>query len=192
MLATDDVSHAGEHLAVLEAYRMFANDRGWLRRMQDAVRTGLTAEAAVESVNNAMRARLGGDAIFICVSACMISKTCPTACCGFCRVGRNWLRRQAAARRRLVARTMGPAELLDYDRRKLRGLILEEGAMGAHVAIVARALNVPMMGSVRGIADIAAMGRKLFWTPTKPRCMSIRRQILSMPIPTGRACGRAG
>ena len=54
MLTTDDVSHAGEHLAVLEAYRMFANDRGWLRRMQDAVRTGLTAEAAVESVNNCL------------------------------------------------------------------------------------------------------------------------------------------
>ena len=56
---------------------------------------------------------------------------------------------------------MGPAELLDYDRRKLRGLILEEGAMGAHVAIVARALNVPMMGSVRGIADIARDGQEV-------------------------------
>ena len=60
MLSNDDVSHDGEHMAVLEAYRMFANDRGWLRRIQAAIRTGLTAEAAVERVNNGMRARLGG------------------------------------------------------------------------------------------------------------------------------------
>ena len=67
LLATEDVSHAGEHLQVLEAYRMFANDRGWMRRIRDAIGTGLTAEAAVERVNNAMRARLGrASAMRIC------------------------------------------------------------------------------------------------------------------------------
>ena len=162
MLATDDVSHAGEHLAVLEAYRMFANDRGWLRRMQDAVRTGLTAEAAVESVNNAMRARLGGERDIYLRQRLHdfedLSNRLLRILSGRAQLAsEDKLPRDAV----LVARTMGPAELLDYDRRKLRGLILEEGAMGAHVAIVARALNVPMMGSVRGIADIARDGQEV-------------------------------
>ena len=162
MLATDDVSHAGEHLAVLEAYRMFANDRGWLRRMQDAVRTGLTAEAAVERVNNGMRARLGGERDIYLRQRLHdfedLSNRLLRILSGRAQLAsEDKLPRDAI----LVARTMGPAELLDYDRRKLRGLVLEEGAMGAHVAIVARALNVPLVGSVRGITDIARDGQEI-------------------------------
>jgi phosphotransferase system, enzyme I, PtsP len=51
----------------------------------------------------------------------------------------------------LIARSMGPAELLDYDRRRLRGLILEEGSPTAHVAIVARALDIPVIGRVKDV-----------------------------------------
>ena len=48
----------GEHRDVLETFRMFAHDRGWLRRLREAVNTGLTAEAAVERVQNDARAKL--------------------------------------------------------------------------------------------------------------------------------------
>jgi phosphotransferase system enzyme I (PtsP) len=48
----------------------------------------------------------------------------------------------------LVARSLGPAELLDYGRRRIRGLVLEEGSPTAHVSIVARALGIPMLGRV--------------------------------------------
>ena len=58
MLAHETVSHAGAHRDVLEAYRMFAHDRGWAKRMRDAVADGLTAEAAVERVHNETRARM--------------------------------------------------------------------------------------------------------------------------------------
>ena len=58
MLSRRDVAFEGEHRAVLEAYRMFANDRGWVRRLEEAVRNGLTAEAAVEKVQSDMRARM--------------------------------------------------------------------------------------------------------------------------------------
>src|SRR5262249_27920245 len=51
----------------------------------------------------------------------------------------------------LVARTMGPAELLDYDRRRLKGLVLEEGSPTAHVAIVARALDIPVVGRAKDV-----------------------------------------
>ena len=130
MLATDDVSHAGERLAVLEAYRMFANDRGWLRRMQDAVRTGLTAEAAVEIVNNAMRARLGGERDIYLRQRLHdfedLSNLLRILSGRAQLASEDKLPRDAV----LVARTWG-RRVLDYDRRKLRGLILEEGAMGA-------------------------------------------------------------
>ena len=46
----------------------------------------------------------------------------------------------------VIARDMGPAELLDYDRTRLRGLVLEEGSALSHVAIVARALDIPVVG----------------------------------------------
>jgi phosphotransferase system enzyme I (PtsP) len=44
----------------------------------------------------------------------------------------------------LVARNIGPAELLDYGR-KLRGVVLEEGSVGSHAAVVARALAIPLV-----------------------------------------------
>jgi phosphotransferase system, enzyme I, PtsP len=51
----------------------------------------------------------------------------------------------------LVARSMGPAELLDYDRRRLKALVLEEGSPTAHVAVVARALDIPVVGRVKDV-----------------------------------------
>src|SRR5690606_36273917 len=58
MLSRRDVAVEGEHRAVLEAYRMFAYDRGWIRRLEEAIRNGLTAEAAVEKVHSDTRARM--------------------------------------------------------------------------------------------------------------------------------------
>ena len=58
----------------------------------------------------------------------------------------------------LIARTMGPAALLDYDRKRLRGLVLEEGTANSHVAIVARALGIPAVGEVANAVGIADPG----------------------------------
>ena len=162
MLSNDDVSHDGEHMAVLEAYRMFANDRGWLRRIQAAIRTGLTAEAAVERVNNGMRARLGGQRDLYLRERLHDLEDLSNRLLRILS-GRAELASQDALPRDaiLLARTMGPAELLDYDRKKLRGLVLEDAALGAHVAIVARALNLPMLGDVRGIVADARDGQEV-------------------------------
>ncbi|MBP7952215.1 MAG: phosphoenolpyruvate--protein phosphotransferase, partial [Sphingorhabdus sp.] len=51
----------------------------------------------------------------------------------------------------LIARNMGPAELLEYDKRRLRGVVLEEGSLTAHVIIVARAMGIPVLGRVAGV-----------------------------------------
>ncbi|MFQ5626597.1 MAG: phosphoenolpyruvate--protein phosphotransferase, partial [Methyloligellaceae bacterium] len=158
MLERGDVARAGEHREVLGAYRMFAHDRGWLRRLNEAVATGLTAEAAVAKVQNETRARV-------------VRQTAPYMRERFNdmndlsnRLLRVLTGRTTAAGEELpedtilVAHTMGPAELLDYDRDRLRGLILEEGGAASHVAIVARALNLPAIGRAGGILNFLETG----------------------------------
>jgi phosphotransferase system enzyme I (PtsP) len=159
LLEHGDLVEGGEHRDVLEAYRMFAYDRGWVHKLEEAVMTGLTAEAAVERVQSDTRAR-------------MLRQTDP-----FLRERlhdlddlANRLMRQLTGRDHapsreslpenaiLVARSMGPAALLDYDRKRLRGLVLEEGGPHSHVAIVARALGVPAVGEIDNATGIADPG----------------------------------
>ena len=58
----------------------------------------------------------------------------------------------------LIARNLGPADLLEYDRTKLRGLLLEEGSAASHAAIVARALDIPCVGRLPGLRDRVSEG----------------------------------
>ncbi|KFB08980.1 phosphoenolpyruvate--protein phosphotransferase [Nitratireductor basaltis] len=159
MLSRREVAFEGEHRAVLEAYRMFANDRGWVRRLEEAVRNGLTAEAAVEKVQSDMRAR-------------MMHMTDPYLRERMSDLDdlANRLLRQLLGRGPdalaealpkdaiLVARNMGAAELLDYPRQKLRGLVLEDGAPTSHIVIVARAIGLPTVGEVKGAVSMAENG----------------------------------
>ena len=160
MLGQEAMSTAGAHREVLEAYQMFASDKGWKRRMRTAVEEGLTAEAAVERVHNVTRAQ-------------MLRQNDP-----FWRerlrdlddlsdrllrilAGRTSASEDLAALPDdaiLVARTMGPAELLDYDRAKLRGLIIEDGSGQSHVAIVARALGIAAIGGAHRIIERVSTG----------------------------------
>jgi phosphotransferase system, enzyme I, PtsP len=152
-------TRGGEYVEVLETFRMFAHDRGWVNKLRETVETGLTAEAAVERVQSDNRAR-------------MLRTPDP-----YLRERRhdlddlsNRLLRiltgQVATASRgdlpqnaiVVARNMGPAELLDYDRTRLRGVILEEGGRTSHVAIVARALGVPAVGQIEGLIDLVDTG----------------------------------
>ncbi|MBL4785050.1 MAG: phosphoenolpyruvate--protein phosphotransferase [Cohaesibacteraceae bacterium] len=159
LLLRDDVAKGGEHRDILEAYRMFAYDRGWVRRMREAVRTGLTAEAAVERVQNDMRAR-------------MMRSTDPylrERLHDFDdlanRLLRSLLGEQSAVSPEnlpkdaiIVARNMGAAELLDYERGNVRGLVLEEGTHTSHVVIVAKALGIPTVGMVQEATSLVENG----------------------------------
>jgi len=153
------LSHAGEHRDVLETFRMFANDRGWIRRLQEAVNTGLTAEAAVERVQSDVRARLLRQTDPYLrerlhdlddLANRLLHQLTGTA---FTLAADN-LPENAI----LVARAMGPAALLEYQRLRLRGLILEEGGSTSHVAIVARALGIPAVGKAEGIVGLVEPG----------------------------------
>ena len=157
MLSSSELDLTGEGREVIEAYRLFAYDQGWRQRMRDAVRTGLTAEAAVERVQDETRLRVQrmGDPIL------------RERAHDFDDLARRLLRHltgEEAGERALppnavlVARNMGPAELLDYARDKLVALVLEDAAATSHVAIVARSMGLPMVASLEGIADNARSG----------------------------------
>ena len=142
----------GEHQEVLETYKMFAYDEGWIRRINEAIDSGLTAEAAIERVQQRTRMRMRQiddpllqDRMHDLEDLAnrllrIVSGQLGTAA----QLG---LRQDAI----LIARNLGPAELLEYDRRRLKGVILEEGSLTAHVTIVARAMGVPVLGRVRDI-----------------------------------------
>ncbi len=155
MLDHEHLSAAGEHQEVLEAYRMFAHDKGWERRLNEAVLGGLTAEAAVERVQNSTRARMLrqndpywrerqrdfddlSDRLLRTLAGRANGGTAPA---------------ELPPDTILVARTMGPAELLDYDRTRLRALVVEDGSAQSHVAIVAKALGVAAVGQAKGVVE---------------------------------------
>jgi len=158
MLDHGDMAGGSDHREILETYRMFANDRGWVNRLMEAIDNGLSAEAAVERVQNDTRAR-------------MLRQTDPyirdrlhdldDLANRLLRVLTNSgqsAHRDLPDNAILVARNMGPAELLEYDRTKLRGVVLEEGGATAHVAIVARSLGVVAVGQAQSIVSMCETG----------------------------------
>jgi phosphotransferase system enzyme I (PtsP) len=142
----------GASYDVLETYKMLAHSRGWNHSLQEAVRSGLTAEAAVERVRSEHRAGIGqardpylrervhdledlNDRLLRHLA------------------GDGGKTRTLPENAILIARNLGPAELLEYDRTRLRGLLLEEGSPASHAAIVARALDIPCVGRLPGLRD---------------------------------------
>ena len=147
----------GATFEVLETYKMLAHSRSWNQSLHDAVHSGLTAEAAVERVRSEHRAGIGqardpylrerlhdledlNDRLLRHLS------------------GDGERARKLPDNAILIARNLGPADLLEYDRKKLRGLLLEEGSSASHAAIVARALDIPCVGRLPGLRDRVSEG----------------------------------
>ena len=130
--------------SVLEAYRMFANSRGWLRRMEEDIDLGLSAEAAVEKEQSHARARLESAADPYLRDRLHDLDDLSNRLLRILTGQGGDTGGTMPANPILVARNIGPAELLDYGR-SLRGVVLEEGSVGSHAAIVARALAIPLV-----------------------------------------------
>ena len=146
-----------EQVKVLEAYRMFANSRSWVRRMEEDISLGLSAEAAVEKEQSATRARMEQvpdpylrerlhdlDDLSNRLLRLLTGQGRDTGAA----IPDNPI---------LVARNIGPGELLDYGK-KLRGIVLEEGSVGSHAAIVARAWAIPLVINAKRILTEALNG----------------------------------
>jgi phosphotransferase system enzyme I (PtsP) len=158
----------GEHDDVLQTYKMFAYDEGWSRRINEAIDSGLTAEAAIERVQQRTRMRMReiddpllADRMHDLEDLSnrllrIVSGQLGTA-------ASQGLKRDTI----LIARNLGPAELLEYDRRRLKGVILEEGSLTAHVVIVARAMGVPVLGRANGIRAVVSEGDEILLDASK-------------------------
>ncbi|MEZ5892857.1 MAG: phosphoenolpyruvate--protein phosphotransferase [Parvularculaceae bacterium] len=144
MLASN-TSLVGVSREVLETYRLFAYDRGWKDRLRAAVFSGLTAESAVEQVKAENRARLSQSRDPYLRERLHDLDDLSNRLLRHLGGEKNGGRRELFEDTILFARTMGPAELLEYDRKRLRGLVLGEVSATSHVAIVARALKLPMV-----------------------------------------------
>ncbi len=149
----------GEHVDILDAYRMFAKDKGWYKKIEDNVKSGLTAEAAVERAYEDMWNRLSGTNDQYLKERLHdlrdVADRIQSYLNGdFKEVSEisNWNDIV------VVAQTMGPADLMDYDYHKIRGLIIEDGTPTMHVAIVAKALNIPVIAKIKGLFDEVKTG----------------------------------
>ena len=150
LLERPEFADGGEQREILETYRMFAQDRGWLARIAEAIEDGLTAEAAVQKIQEDTRARMNQIA-----DPYLRERLADLEDLGN-RLLQHLMGEGAATAELpddaiLIARALGPAELLDYDRKKLRAVVLEEGSPTSHVAIIAKALDLPMLGRARDV-----------------------------------------
>ena len=168
MMSQADFGTAGEHADILETYKMFASDEGWGRRINEAIDSGLTAEAAIERVQQRTRMRMREiDDPFLRERMHDLEDLSNR----LLRIVSGQLGTAAQLGLRqdtiLLARNLGPAELLEYDRRRLKGVVLEEGSLTAHVTIVARAMGVPVLGRVRNARTVVQEGDELLLDTTQ-------------------------
>lgn len=159
MFEHGDMQVSSVHRDILESYRMFAHDRGWVRRLSEAIDSGLTAEAAVERVQNDTRARMMRQTdSYIRDRLHDLDDLANRLLRILTGDGDMFGAKELPENAVVVARNMGPAELLEYDRTRLRGIVLEEGAMTAHVAIIARSLGVVAVGQADSIVSVSETG----------------------------------
>lgn len=162
MASQAEFGMGGEHEEVLETYRMFAYDEGWSRRINEAIDSGLTAEAAIERVQQRTRMRMRQIDDPLLADRMHDLEDLSNR---LLRIVSGQLGTAASLGLKgdaiLIARNLGPAELLEYDRRRLKGVILEEGSLTAHVVIVARAMGIPVVGRIRGLRAKVREGDQL-------------------------------
>jgi len=158
MLDRGDMQPSTDHREILETYRMFANDRGWVNRLVESIENGLTAEAAVERVQNDTRVRMARQSDPYIRERLHDLDDLANRLLRILTGEHQNMGRNLPDNAILVARNMGPAELLEYDRSKLRGVVLEEGGATSHVAIVARSLGLVAVGQADQIVAVSESG----------------------------------
>src|SRR3984957_20140227 len=159
LIDRSDDGAVGEDRDVLQAFRMIAHDRGWLRRLREAVGSGLTAEAAVERVQNDARAKLQRQTDpYLRDRLHDLTDIANRLLHQLAGQSLVLLPEELPENAILVARSMSPAALLDYDRARLRGLVLEGAGAASHIAIVARALGIPAVSDIPNISEIIEHG----------------------------------
>lgn len=143
----------GEHIEILDAYKMFAQDKGWYKKIADNVQGGLTAEAAVERAYEDMWNRLSATTDTYLKERLHDLRDVADRLQSYLSGDYGAVNDIESDNIIVVSQTMGPADLMDYDYTKIRGLIIEDGTPTMHVAIVAKALGIPVIAKIKGIFD---------------------------------------
>ncbi len=161
MIDGDQGRISGVSREVLETFQLLALDRGWEMRLKDGIRSGLSAEASVERVRQEHRAKFQAAKDPYLRDRLHDFEDLDN------RLLRALAKEDGPGDRKLpddavlIARDLGPAELLEYDASKLKGLALEEGGASSHAAIVARAIGIPMVGRLSGLLSRIEPGDSL-------------------------------
>ena len=159
ILASSHMS--GTQSDIFETYLMFIKDKGWIAKMTKAIETGLSASAAVQKVGEEMTSRMA------LMTDPYIKERIHDVQDLINRVTRHLRRRttgQGSGKRRmprssiLVATSMGPAELMDYDLSRIKGIVLEEGSQTMHMVIVTRSMNIPLICGIKNVVRLVATG----------------------------------
>ncbi|MFT4784469.1 MAG: phosphotransferase system enzyme I (PtsP), partial [Paracoccaceae bacterium] len=156
LLSTTELNDK-EPTEVLETYRMFANSKGWLRRMEEDIARGLSAEAAVEKEQSSARARMEQVTDSYLRERLADLDDLSNRLLRILTGQGSHTGAEMPENPILIARNIGPGELLSYGR-ALRGIVLEEGAVGSHATIVARALAIPLVINAKRITTEALNG----------------------------------
>ena len=156
-LLSSNRAMSADQVEVFEAYRMFANSRSWMRRMEADVTTGLSAEAAVEKEQSLARSRLGqAEDAYMRDRLHDLDDLSNRLLRILTGQGKN-TGAEMPENPILIAKNIGPGELLDYGK-TLRGIVLEEGSVGSHATVVARAWAIPLVINAKGITTEALNG----------------------------------
>lgn len=154
----------GEPREVIEAYKLLASDPTWAEKLREGVRGGLSAEASIDRLRREHRARFGkvkdpylrerlhdledlDNRLLRMLAGNEEVKQTNGASSGEPQV--------------LVARRLGPAELLDYGNSGFAAILLEEVATSSHAAIVARGLGIPTVGGIDGLLTHVSRGDQI-------------------------------
>ena len=184
---------------VLEATRLVSADEGWLRRVNEAVMSGLSAEAAIHRVSHEVRERMRRiqdpylrerladlEEMADRMLAALDGGEAPVA---------------IPAGAILLARRLGPAQLLEWHARGIAGVMIEEGSTAGHAAILARALGLPALGGAAGMLEAvengdqaildADEGQLILRPATEVRASYAQAMLLRQEIEAGYAAQRA-
>jgi phosphotransferase system, enzyme I, PtsP len=146
-----------DEVEILEAYRMIANSRSWIKRMVDDIRSGLSAEAAVEKEQSLARTRMAQADPYLRDRLHDLDDISNRLLRILTGQGRD-TGAEMPSDPVLVARNIGPGDLLEYGKGTLKGIVLEEGSVGSHAAIVARAWAIPLVLRAEGVVTEALNG----------------------------------
>jgi len=148
-----------EQRDIMETYRMFAQDKGWINQIVEGINDGLTAESAVRKAQDEMTARMSQvSSEYIRERLHDLEDVSNRLLQQLSGESKGFNHAELPARFILVAHSLGPAELLEYGRKKLKGLILEDGAATSHIVIIARAMEIPVVGKIAGAVGLIQSG----------------------------------